>query len=107
MAERLQQQYEQKQQASEGVVSYKQRQQRRQEYMEQVDKVGLCALHYLHLLTCWHHSRVKDTAGSCDKATCNAALTPKPDCQLYGTVLGPSAQGGQAFQNSHAGILYH
>jgi hypothetical protein len=39
MAERLQARYEQKQQASSGVVAFKQRQQRRQDYMEQVGQV--------------------------------------------------------------------
>jgi hypothetical protein len=39
MAERMQQQFEEKQQASSGVVAYKQRQQRRKEYMEQTAQV--------------------------------------------------------------------
>lgn len=39
IAERMQQQYEQKQQSSQGVVAFKQRQQRRKEYMEQAGQV--------------------------------------------------------------------
>lgn len=53
MAERLQARYEQKQQASSGVVAFKLRQQRRQDYMEQVGQVreGTCQL---ALLCCLH-----------------------------------------------------
>lgn len=40
IAERMQQQFEQKQNASQGVVAFKQRQQKRKEYMEQVGQVG-------------------------------------------------------------------
>lgn len=40
MAERMQQQFEQKQNASQEVVAFKQRQQRRKDYMEQQGQVG-------------------------------------------------------------------
>jgi uncharacterized protein YchJ len=39
MAERMAQQFEQKQNASQGVVAFKQRQQKRKEYMEQAGQV--------------------------------------------------------------------
>jgi hypothetical protein len=39
MAERMAQQFEQKQNASQGVVAFKQRQQKRKEYMEQTGQV--------------------------------------------------------------------
>jgi hypothetical protein len=41
MAERMQQQFEQKQNASTEVVAFKQRQQRRKDYMEQQGQVGV------------------------------------------------------------------
>lgn len=41
MAERMAQQFEQKQNADPGVVAFKQRQQKRKEYMEQAGQVGV------------------------------------------------------------------